>query len=431
MTALKTGNVLLWPCAILIVAIGTVRAFQMRKYERRTAVLSFDQAKHSEPRYAVGAMVYAGVLGVWCFITIFGNDDAVAHMLCVAVTIGYTAGGAARNYGRPRISSIISCSPAGRCRWRWRCMADFYYIGLAVLLVLFFIGLKGINLSLHAIFVKALTSSFREAALAGQFDTALNNMPHGLCMFAADGRLAVMNHRFSEMMNLSDDLVQRGASAPDIIAACVSGGSISAASGKMILAEIENTQARDIITADPDIARSRSLSWTFQPMAGGGAVVLLEDITERRNAEARISHLARYDELTALPNRVNFRDEIGRLLASTARCRAVVGIAVHRSRPVQAGQRHPGSSVRRPAVVRGRRPAARHAAPGGFRGALRRRRIRGVPAEHQVERGSRRSGPADRRASERALQDRQPPGRDRRQRRHRDDSAAASAPIRF
>jgi diguanylate cyclase (GGDEF)-like protein len=58
------------------------------------------------------------------------------------------------------------------------------------------------------------------------------------------------------------------------------------------------------------------MSWTFQPMAGGGAVVLLEDITERRNAEARISHLARYDELTALPNRVNFRDEIGRLLAT-------------------------------------------------------------------------------------------------------------------
>ena len=97
----------------------------------------------------------------------------------------------------------------------------FYYIGLAVLLVLFFVGLKGINLSLHAIFVKALTSSFREAALAGQFDTALNNMPHGLCMFRADGRLAVMNHRFSEMMDLSDDLVQRGASASDIIAACV------------------------------------------------------------------------------------------------------------------------------------------------------------------------------------------------------------------
>jgi diguanylate cyclase (GGDEF)-like protein len=134
-------------------------------------------------------------------------------------------------------------------------------------------------------------------------------------MFGGGGQLAVMNHRFSEMMNLSDDLIQRGASASGIIAACAAAGSISAASGRMILAEIENTQARDMITTDPDLTRGRSLSWTFQPMVGGGAVVLLEDITERRNAEARISHLARYDELTALPNRVNFRDEIGRLLA--------------------------------------------------------------------------------------------------------------------
>src|SRR4030081_2233154 len=140
-------------------------------------------------------------------------------------------------------------------------------------------------------------------------------MPHGLCMFAADGRLAVMNHRFSEMMDLSDDFVQRGASAPDILAACVRTGSILATSGKMILSEIENSQARDIITTDPDAVRCRSLSWKFQPMVGGGAVVLLEDITERRDAEARITHLARYDELTALPNRVNFRDEIERLLA--------------------------------------------------------------------------------------------------------------------
>jgi diguanylate cyclase (GGDEF)-like protein len=315
MTAVKTGNVLLWPCAVLIIGIGTVRAFQMRKYERRTAVLSFDQAKHWEPRYAVGAMIYAGVLGAWCFITITGNDDAIAHMICVAVTIGYTAGGAARNYGRPKLIQyhiLLACGPMSLAL---ALHGGPYYISLAVLLALFFIGLKGINLSLHAIFVKALTSSFRESALAGQFDTALNNMPHGLCMFASDGRLAVMNHRFSEMMLLSDDLVHRGANAPDIVAACVSAGSITAASGRMILSEIENSQARDIITTDPDIARSRSLSWTFQPMAGGGAVVLLEDITERRNAEARISHLARYDELTALPNRLNFRDEIERLLA--------------------------------------------------------------------------------------------------------------------
>jgi diguanylate cyclase (GGDEF)-like protein len=316
MTALKTGDVLLWPCAVLIAGIGTARALQMRKYERRTSPLSFEQAKYLEPRYAVGAVLYAGALGAWCFITILGSDDTIAHMLCVAVTIGYTAGGVARNYASPRIIQLHILLACGPMSLALAFHGGSYYLGLTALLVLFFIGLKDLNIGLHTIFVKELTSSFREAALAGQFDTALNNMPHGLCMFASDMCLAVMNHRFSEMMNLSDDFVHRGASASDIVSACVGSGSISAESGKVILAEIENSQARDIVTADPDIARGRSLSWTFQPMAGGGAVVLLEDITERRNAEARISHLARYDELTALPNRLNFRDEIERLLAA-------------------------------------------------------------------------------------------------------------------
>ncbi len=190
-----------------------------------------------------------------------------------------------------------------------------YYIAMSVVSAAFLLAIMQLSANLHRIFMRAVVAREREAALAGQFDTALNNMPHGLCMFRADGQLAVMNHRFSEMMELPDDFVERGLSASDIVDACVQAGSISAASGKIILSEIEDSRARDVITTDPDQTRGRQLSWTFQPMASGGAVVLLEDITERRNAEARITHLARFDELTGLPNRVNFRDEIERLLA--------------------------------------------------------------------------------------------------------------------
>jgi diguanylate cyclase (GGDEF)-like protein len=317
MTVLKTGNHAVWPCAVWISVVGIARAIQMRKYEleRRGSPLTLERAEWWEPHYRILADLYASSLGLWCAVVILGSDDTVAHMLCASATIGYTAASAGRNYARPLIIQshiLFACAPLALALI---VHGNAYYIGLGLLLVLFFIGLKYINLSLHAIFVDALTSSMREAALAAQFDTALNNMPHGLCMFAADGHLAVMNHRFSAMMNLPDDLVHRGASASDIVGACVSAGAISAVSGKVIVSEIANSQARDIITTDPDVARGRSLSWTFQPMAGGGAVVLLEDITERRTAEARISHLARYDELTGLPNRVNFRDEIERLLA--------------------------------------------------------------------------------------------------------------------
>ncbi len=45
MTALKTGNVWIWPCVVLIVVIGTARAFQMRKYEKRTEMLTPAQAE--------------------------------------------------------------------------------------------------------------------------------------------------------------------------------------------------------------------------------------------------------------------------------------------------------------------------------------------------------------------------------------------------
>jgi diguanylate cyclase (GGDEF)-like protein len=314
MTAVKTGNVWLWPCVGFLVVAGAARAVDMHLYQQRKPGLTEAEASHWEIRYQIGAMFYAFALGIWCVVALLGSDDAVAHMICTSVTLGYMAAGAGRTYGRPwifHLQTLLACGPLSLALVL---QGSPYYFGLGLLNILFFIGIKHITTSLQQIFVRALVAREREAALASQFDTALNNMPHGLCMFAADGRLAVMNHRFGEMMHLDEDLVGRGSSATDIVAASISAGSISAASGKMILAEIEDTQARDIVTTDPDVARSRSLSWTFQPMAGGGAVVLLEDITERRNAEARISHLARYDELTALPNRLNFRDEIERLL---------------------------------------------------------------------------------------------------------------------
>jgi len=68
------------------------------------------------------------------------------------------------------------------------------------------------------------------------------------------------------------------------------------------------------ITTDRTPAAGHRLEIPESDWPAGRRSCLLEDITERRNAEARISHLARYDDLTALPNRVNFRAEIERLL---------------------------------------------------------------------------------------------------------------------
>jgi diguanylate cyclase (GGDEF)-like protein len=315
LTAIKIGDPWLWACVALLVITCAIRTIDIRQCQRRKPYLADAEAGHWEIRYQAGAMLYAFALGLWCVVTL-RSDDAVAHMICVSITLSYMAAGAGRTYGRPwifQLQTLLACGPLSIALLLH---GDPFYIGLGLLNIPFFIGIKYVAISLHQIFVQALVGREREAALSHQFDTALNNMPHGLCMFNADGRLAVMNNRFGAMMGLSGDFADGRPSASDIIAACVSGGSISAECGKMILLEIENSRARDIVTVDPGLSRSRSLSWKVQPMAGGGSVVLLEDVTERRNAEARIAHLARYDELTGLPNRVNFRDEIERLLAT-------------------------------------------------------------------------------------------------------------------
>jgi diguanylate cyclase (GGDEF)-like protein len=344
MTALKTGQNLIWAFVPLLILAGVVRAFDLQRYHARKSTLIAEEAARWQKRYQIGAMIQAAVIGLWCATAVLSSDDAVVHMICVSVTTGIVAGAAGRAYGRQSMFRLQAVLIFGPTVVALALYGTPYYIAMSGVCAAFLLAVMQLSANLHRIFMRAVMAREREAALASQFDTALNNMPHGLCMFGADGRLAVMNHRFSEMMNLADDLVHRGVNAPDISIACVTAGSISATSARLILAEIQNAQARDIITTDPDVARGRSLSWAFQPMAGGGTVVLVEDITERKNAEARITHLARYDELTALPNRVNFRNEIERLLAishSAERLSALLFVDLDQFKQVNDTLGHP------------------------------------------------------------------------------------------
>src|SRR5689334_22380882 len=53
MTAVKTGNLLLWPCAGLIILIGALRAVQLSRYEKRETTLTPDEAAHWERNYMI------------------------------------------------------------------------------------------------------------------------------------------------------------------------------------------------------------------------------------------------------------------------------------------------------------------------------------------------------------------------------------------
>ena len=75
-----------------------------------------------------------------------------------------------------------------------------------------------------------------------------------------------------------------------------------------------------------EMQNGRVLEFTLQHMENGGFVLLAEDITERKAAEAEKDRLARFDSLTGLPNRAVLRDRMARALSE---CRPDNMCAVH------------------------------------------------------------------------------------------------------
>jgi diguanylate cyclase (GGDEF)-like protein/PAS domain S-box-containing protein len=145
-------------------------------------------------------------------------------------------------------------------------------------------------------------------------DAALDNMSQGLGMFEADGRLVLFNQRYANMTGLSSAFLN-GSSLLDIVKRRSPHGDAEEIVADIVAAlRAGKTNIRTIQTVD-----GRILRIVEQPRQGGGWVATLEDITDWQKAQAQISHMARHDALTDLPNRTLFRERLDQELRHIAR----------------------------------------------------------------------------------------------------------------
>lgn len=143
----------------------------------------------------------------------------------------------------------------------------------------------------------ALQASSHDVEIAAQnarFEMALNHMTLGLRMFDAGNNLVVQNRRFAEMFESEDSV-----------------------------SSFENSRLTQLPGRDAALGPSpmsgsfhhlledgRTIEVTEEAMPGGGRLVTYDDVTERQRAEAHLSHMARHDALTGLPNRILFREHL-------------------------------------------------------------------------------------------------------------------------
>ncbi len=159
------------------------------------------------------------------------------------------------------------------------------------------------------------TTANRRLALEKQrLDFAVNNMTQGLLVFDAKERIVVRNLRYLEMFNLSPKTVKAGMSFRDLMAYRKRLGSFAGDVDEYCTAYTNANKLGEVRRTFAVATDGRSIQIVNQPLADGGWVATLEDITEQRRAEEKIAHLAHYDALTDLPNRVLFREKLEGML---------------------------------------------------------------------------------------------------------------------
>jgi diguanylate cyclase (GGDEF)-like protein len=162
----------------------------------------------------------------------------------------------------------------------------------------------------------------RERELVEQnlrFNAALAHMPIGLCMFDQDQRLLVCNDRYIEMYGLPKELAEPGTSFRRIVEARVASGLYEGVNP----AEYIEERLASVVDKEPntkvhELRDGRSIAITHAPMPHGGWVATHEDITQIRQIETMMSHMARHDALTDLPNRRYLREQLEELLERNA-----------------------------------------------------------------------------------------------------------------
>ena len=159
-----------------------------------------------------------------------------------------------------------------------------------------------------------------------RFDAALNNMPHGLCMFDAEKRLILCNAAYRRLYALPDQLLEPGTALGDILDHRRSVGTGPKSFAAFYAATVEAALSGAAATSDVELTNGRTIRITHNPIATGGYVATHEDITEALRATAQIEFLAFRDPLTGLPNRAAFQRAYDDAVAAAERGGEMFGL---------------------------------------------------------------------------------------------------------
>ncbi|MGU3575889.1 putative bifunctional diguanylate cyclase/phosphodiesterase [Brucellaceae bacterium C25G] len=301
-----------------VVTMG--RLLDMSRFDRaKTSSMTHSQLNHWEGRYLVGASLVCLLLGLVCFYSTYVAKDSFAELTSLAILMGSVASIVGRNYPSAAAVMLMSISAITPVLLGFFLGGSRFQMIAGLLLVPYFLTNIQMANGLRRFLFEAFMGKHSLSVIAGRFDAALNNMPQGLIMFEADKTISVINDRAIEMLRIADGTRIQGRSIETVLRYCSREGVFPHNDFRNVSARIDDILAglrkRDIF----QFSNNRYVECIGNLREDGGPVLILDDVTQRVEAEAQIQHMARYDSLTGLPNRSYFDTMVRGLKAQNSK----------------------------------------------------------------------------------------------------------------
>ncbi|HXH15602.1 MAG TPA: EAL domain-containing protein [Sphingomonas sp.] len=171
--AFASGHSLMIACAAAIAIVACIRVGDAVRLKRRIPAKASQQSGPRETStgrhevfYRAGALSYSALLGAFGLLTLVETSDGVLQLLSVTTAIGYAAGIAGRNAGRPWIALSQLCFASLPLAVGLIVSLEPLKIVLAVVIILFVVAMMDITLQTYGVILKATTVSREKVALA-------------------------------------------------------------------------------------------------------------------------------------------------------------------------------------------------------------------------------------------------------------------------
>jgi len=297
--------------------VAAVRLNFLNAHLQRIPSANAAIARKQEWTFSLGALASLAALSLWTMVAFWVTSNSFTQFIGVSMTTAYAFNLMSRSYATYRginlqlVVAFVPLSLAMVIAGGWYPSAIF--VGILPLVLY----MKGYSKRLRANFMAVVAAQQRAATLAARLDTALNNMSHGLCMTDGSGRLILTNAQALKILGVPDGADLSGASVNSILKGIGQSGVIAASQ----LTRLTQTLFRDSAGASDivvplDTRDGRAFEVTVNRMSDEGSVIVIQDVTERRNAQIEINRMARFDPVTDLPNRRCFEEELALALRS-------------------------------------------------------------------------------------------------------------------